>query len=51
MKNTGYKKILQRFFQERKLADTAQGNANSAQTLRIWVRLREKKIKYRKISF
>lgn len=39
-----HKKILKRFFQERKLADVAQRNANSAQTLRIWVRLREKKI-------
>lgn len=42
--------MLKKFFQERKLADTAQGNVNSAQTWRIWVRFREKKINT-KISF
>lgn len=35
--------MLRRLFQERELADAAQGNVNSAQTLRIQVRLREKK--------
>jgi len=34
--------MLKRFFQERKLADAAQGNVDSAQTLSIRVRLREK---------
>lgn len=34
------KKLLKRFFQEGKLADAAQGNVNSAQTLKIWARFR-----------
>lgn len=44
-------KMLERFFQERKLADTAQGNVNSAQTVRMWVRLREKNFNTEKSLF